>query len=138
MPDFTFTQTSFYLFHFKVEAFLDAICVVFVRQHRFACAEMSDVSVSSLRVLQGEDPLQHRGATYFSGAFVFDGELALLFAVIDVAQLVVKQIRGRRRRREPRKKHREQGREAAHPAAEPERSVWKPLERSGESSFKQH
>lgn len=32
--------------------------------------------------------------TYFSGAFVFDDELALLLAVIDVAQLVVKQVRG--------------------------------------------
>jgi len=56
--------------------------------------------------------------TYFSGAFVFDGELALLLAVIDVAQLVVEQIRGRHR--ESGKKHRDQGREAAHRAAEPE------------------
>lgn len=37
--------------------------------------------------------------TYFSGAFVFDGELALFFAVADVAQLVVENIRGRRRQR---------------------------------------
>lgn len=56
--------------------------------------------------------------TYFSGAFVLDGELALLLAVIDVAQLVVKLIR--RRRREPGQENREQGREAAQPAAEPE------------------
>lgn len=35
--------------------------------------------------------------TYFGGAFVFDGHLALLFAVIDVAQLVVEEIRRRRR-----------------------------------------
>lgn len=44
--------------------------------------------------------------TYFSRAFVFDGELALLFAVIDVAQLVIEQIRGRRRR-QPSEEHRE-------------------------------
>lgn len=64
-----------------------------------------------------------RGVTYFRRAFVCDGELTLLLAVVDVAQLVVEQIRGRRRRRreEPREKHREQGRETAHPAAEPER-----------------
>lgn len=60
--------------------------------------------------------------TYFSGAFVFDDELALLFAVIDVAQLVVKQVRGGRggRRHNPGQKHREEGRQPAHPAAEPE------------------
>lgn len=72
-----------------------------------------------MRFLQRQPTLQHTRITYFSGAFVFDGELALLFAVIDVAQLVVKQVRGRRRR-EPSDKHREQGRQAAHPAAEPE------------------
>lgn len=60
--------------------------------------------------------------TYFSGAFVFDDELALLFAVIDVAQLVVKQVRGGGggRRHNPGQKHREEGRQPAHPAAEPE------------------
>lgn len=56
-------------------------------------------------------------ATYFSGAFVFDGELALLLAVIDVAELVVEQVRGRRqRRRQTGEQHREQSRGAAHPA----------------------
>lgn len=56
--------------------------------------------------------------TYLSGAFVFDGELALLLAVIDVAELVVEQVRGRReRRRQTGEQHREQSRGAAHPAA---------------------
>lgn len=71
---------------------------------------------------------QQTGITYFSGAFVFDGELTLLFAVIDVAQLVIKEIRGRHR--EPSEKHREQGREATHPSAEPEHlKPWREEER---------
>lgn len=32
--------------------------------------------------------------TYFRRAFVFDGKLALPLAVIDVAELVVEQVRG--------------------------------------------
>lgn len=67
---------------------------------------------------------RHSGdnVTYFSGAFVFDDELALLLAVIDVAQLVVKQVRGGGggRRHDPGQKHRDEGRQPAHPAAEPE------------------
>lgn len=75
--------------------------------------------------------------TYFSRAFVFDGELALLFAVVDVTQLVVKQIRGRRGR-EPGEKNREQGGErAAHGATEPGH-LREPGERNGESAFSPH
>lgn len=92
----------------------------------WGCQLAADNALSdSLR----QPTLQHTGITYFSGAFVFDGELALLFAVIDVAQLVVKQIRGRCR--EPGKKHREEGRQAVHPAAEPEHL--KPWRRGAES-----
>lgn len=54
--------------------------------------------------------------TYFCGAFVFDGDQALLFAVIDVAQLVVKQI-GKCSRRSQQHQWDESG-ETAHPAAE--------------------
>lgn len=59
-----------------------------------------------------------RGTTYFSGALVFDAQLALPLAVIDVTQLVVEQVR--RRRRESGEKHRGEGREGAHSAAEPQ------------------
>lgn len=55
--------------------------------------------------------------TYFSGFFVFDGDLALVLAVADVSQLVIKQIRCcHRHRHEQQRKERGN---AAHCASEP-------------------
>lgn len=97
-------RVFFNLFFFYAE-YMVYVCVS-VRALKCRTAGCSiSVSFAIMRFLQRQPTLQHTGITYFSRAFVFDGELALLFAVIDVAQLVVKQIR--RRRSEPGKKHRE-------------------------------
>lgn len=105
------------------------------RCRRLNVGRSCELAADNARFLQRQPTLQRPGITYFSRAFVFDGELALLLAVIDVAQLVVKQIGGRRG--EPSEEHREQGREAAHRAAEPEHLKLS-RETSGESSFNQH